>query len=102
MSLSLQQKQLAEIKKQVSDLCTQITGVRAELLNFMGNVQNKSNKKLNFSKGPFKSTNEESSFKKRLMSPKEFFSKIFETWAKNEGEFPIRIQLSDCCNKIRT
>ena len=36
-----QQKQLAEIKKQVSDLCTQITGVRAELLNFMGNVQNK-------------------------------------------------------------
>ena len=36
-----QQKQLAEIKKQVSDLCTQITGVHTELLNFMGSVQNK-------------------------------------------------------------
>ena len=37
-----QQKQLVEIKKQVSDLCTQISGVHTELLNFMGNVQNKS------------------------------------------------------------
>lgn len=36
-----QQKQLAEIKKQVSDLCSQITGVHTELLNFMGSVQNK-------------------------------------------------------------
>ena len=37
-----QQKQLVEIKKQVSDLGTQISGVHSELLNFMGNVQNKS------------------------------------------------------------
>ena len=37
-----QQKQLVEIKKQVSDLGTQISGVHTELLNFMGNVQNKS------------------------------------------------------------
>ena len=37
-----QQKQLVEIKKQVSDLCTQISGVHTELLNFMGSVQNKS------------------------------------------------------------
>ena len=36
-----QQKQLVEIKKQVSDLGTQISGVHTELLNFMGNVQNK-------------------------------------------------------------
>ena len=37
-----QQKQLAEIKKQVIDLCAQITSVHTELLNFMGSVQNKS------------------------------------------------------------
>ena len=37
-----QQKQLVEIKKQVSDLGTQISGVHTELLNFMGKVQNKS------------------------------------------------------------
>ena len=37
-----QQKQLAEIKRQVSDLCNQITSVHTELLNFMGSVQNKS------------------------------------------------------------
>ena len=36
-----QQKQLAEIKKQVADLCHQITDVHTELLNFMGSVQNK-------------------------------------------------------------
>ena len=36
-----QQKQLAEIKKQVADLCTQITSVHTELLNFMGGVQQK-------------------------------------------------------------
>ena len=37
-----QQKQLAEIKKQVGDLGTQITTVHTELLNFMGSVQHKS------------------------------------------------------------
>ena len=37
-----QQKQLVEIKKQVSDLCIQISDVHTELLNFMGSVQNKS------------------------------------------------------------
>ena len=37
-----QQKQLAEIKKQVADLCNHITSVHTELLNFMGSVQNKS------------------------------------------------------------
>ena len=37
-----QQKQLAEIKKQVADLGTQISGVHTELLNFMRSVQNKS------------------------------------------------------------
>ena len=36
-----QQKQLAEIKRQVSDLCNQITSVHTELLNFMGAVQQK-------------------------------------------------------------
>lgn len=38
-----QQKQLAEIKNQVSDLCNQITSVHNELLNFMGTVQKKQN-----------------------------------------------------------
>ena len=36
-----QQKQLAEIKTQVMDLCNQITSVHSELLNFMGKVQTK-------------------------------------------------------------
>ena len=43
----------------------------------MGNVQKNLNKKLNFSKGPFKSINEESSIRRKFMNPKEFFSKIF-------------------------
>ncbi|MGN0919311.1 MAG: hypothetical protein ACI4OR_00920 [Alphaproteobacteria bacterium] len=37
-----QQKQLAEIKKHVADLNSQITSVHTELLNFMASVQNKS------------------------------------------------------------
>ncbi len=36
------QKQLADIKKDVSSTKTQITSVHAELLNFMGTVQKKS------------------------------------------------------------
>jgi len=69
----------------------------------MGNVQNKSNKKLNFSKGPFKSTNEESSFKRRLMSPKEFFSKIFRIKTKKEDnkELPDTSDIIQNINNIQ-
>ena len=52
----------------------------------MGNVQKNLNKKLNFSKGPFKSINEESSIRRKFMNPKEFFSKIFRINRKKKEE----------------